>query len=142
MSDRSAYYAQWRTDNHEAKAAADRAYYLANKDRTKARVADWKAANPERVLAGRRKYAKAHADSYRVYCINRRRRLVGKLSARIAEILMERQNALCPGCGDDLCAGYHIDHVRPIARGGANQDWNVQLLCPPCNLRKGASLTC
>lgn len=32
----------------------------------------------------------------------------------------------------------HIDHVIPLARGGADSEENLQLLCRPCNLRKGA----
>lgn len=31
-----------------------------------------------------------------------------------------------------------LDHVIPISRGGMNIDDNVQLLCPTCNLSKGA----
>lgn len=33
-----------------------------------------------------------------------------------------------------------IDHVVPLARGGTNADCNLQILCVPCNTRKGAML--
>lgn len=43
----------------------------------------------------------------------------------------------CVACGvgrDDLI----MDHVIPLAWGGSNALTNLQPLCPPCNLRKGA----
>lgn len=43
---------------------------------------------------------------------------------------------LCAHCGstDRLT----VDHVRPVARGGSNDEANLQCLCRPCNSRKGA----
>jgi hypothetical protein len=32
----------------------------------------------------------------------------------------------------------HLDHVHPVCRGGSSDAANLQLLCPACNLRKGA----
>lgn len=31
-----------------------------------------------------------------------------------------------------------VDHIVPLARGGTNADVNLQILCEPCNGRKGA----
>jgi HNH endonuclease len=47
-----------------------------------------------------------------------------------------RDGAKCRQCGStqDL----HFDHVIPWSRGGANTASNIQLLCGPCNRRKGA----
>jgi hypothetical protein len=45
----------------------------------------------------------------------------------------------CP-CGADLRgpATPHIDHVVSLARYGTNEPDNLQALCGPCNLSKGA----
>ena len=47
-----------------------------------------------------------------------------------------RDQGKCVQCGstDDL----HFDHKVPWSRGGTNTVNNIQLLCGPCNRRKGA----
>lgn len=50
------------------------------------------------------------------------------------------QDGRCPCCEAILeRSGYHIDHIKPLKLGGANHLWNLQLLCPGCNLRKSAT---
>lgn len=43
----------------------------------------------------------------------------------------------CAQCGAPLRPGWHSDHIRPFAAGGATDVLNGQALCPTCNLRKG-----
>jgi 5-methylcytosine-specific restriction endonuclease McrA len=71
----------------------------------------------------------------------RRARLLagGKLSNGIVKKLLKLQRGMCAACHCKLSkSGQHIDHIMPIAKGGANIDGNVQLLCPSCNLDKNA----
>jgi len=56
------------------------------------------------------------------------------------EIMMDRQGGVCPYCGDDLSNSTrytHVDHKRPLIRGGSNSLRNMQLTCKECNLEKG-----
>jgi 5-methylcytosine-specific restriction endonuclease McrA len=42
----------------------------------------------------------------------------------------------CRQCGS--ATDLHFAHVIPWSKGGANTLANIQLLCGPCNRRKGA----
>lgn len=69
----------------------------------------------------------------------RRKRVRGSYTAQEVRLLWTRQRGVCNGCGGSLgVLGYHVDHVIAIAKGGLNVAANLQLLCPKCNLRKGA----
>ena len=47
-----------------------------------------------------------------------------------------RDGGRCRQCGS--AQDLHFDHVIPWSKGGANTVQNIQLLCEPCNRRKGA----
>lgn len=47
-----------------------------------------------------------------------------------------RDGGRCRQCGSTR--ELHFDHVIPWSKGGANTVANIQLLCGPCNRRKGA----
>ncbi|MGH3189414.1 MAG: HNH endonuclease [Streptosporangiaceae bacterium] len=90
----------------------------------------------EHALIGQLSCAAHYADDMRRYQARRRARLNRQLAAR--------QSWLCPWCGlvlpPDL-ADTHQDHVWPLARGGPDEDWNLQLLHGRCNHVKGDRLT-
>ena len=52
--------------------------------------------------------------------------------------LMKRQNNTCVYCGyRRIASSMEIDHMNPVVRGGSNDTGNLQVICRPCNLRKG-----
>ena len=52
--------------------------------------------------------------------------------------LMSRQNNTCVYCGHRRTARLlEIDHIFPVVRGGSNNKSNLQVICRPCNMRKG-----
>ena len=58
--------------------------------------------------------------------------------ARIKQSLFRTQRGRCNYCGRTHRIGYlEIDHKHPVSRGGGNAMDNLQLLCVPCNMRKG-----
>lgn len=50
----------------------------------------------------------------------------------------QRDGGRCVDCGSGFELQY--DHVIPVALGGASTVENLQVLCAPCNQRKGASV--
>ncbi|MDP2712237.1 MAG: HNH endonuclease signature motif containing protein [Solirubrobacteraceae bacterium] len=52
--------------------------------------------------------------------------------------VFERDAGCCVECGSSFEIQY--DHVIPLALGGASTVENLQILCAPCNQRKGAAL--
>lgn len=44
----------------------------------------------------------------------------------------------CWMCGCALDGGFHVDHVKPLARGGWHCLSNLRPSCPTCNISKGA----
>jgi 5-methylcytosine-specific restriction endonuclease McrA len=93
---------------------------------------------------------KAYDTNYRIEKIEKRRAWRRNRKARlknadgihtdvdIANILTTQQGK-CNGCKQCL-KSYHVDHVIPLIRGGSNWPSNLQILCPKCNLSKGAKM--
>lgn len=66
-----------------------------------------------------------------------------KLSRADVENLLDIQNNLCMGCHRPFTKElpYTLDHIVPVSKGGVLRVDNVQLLCQPCNSRKGNRVT-
>ena len=52
--------------------------------------------------------------------------------------LLNEQNRQCMYCGErKTTKTTDVDHKDPVVRGGENERYNYQILCKPCNQRKG-----
>lgn len=148
---------KWRSENPEKARAAAAKWYAANRDKSMAVKVKWYAANHERALAtaakwraanpgkGRERAAKSAAlnpAGRRIVQQNRRARKCangGKLTKGLSDKLFKLQRGKCScGCKQPLGDDYHLDHIMPLALGGANTDDNMQLLRAKCNLQKHA----
>ena len=109
----------------KARARASK-WYSENKDRAYLSAVDWKARNKERV----RLYSRFHSHI--------RRTGSGRLSVPAIFELMKKQSHRCAYCRVSIKSKYELDHIMPIALGGANVRENIQLTCSPCNRRKSA----
>jgi hypothetical protein len=120
------YHAGWRKDNPDAVGRYRVNYCAANTDRTRERNRLWHKKSP----------AKSRANV--LNRIARKRAAEGRHTAAEIADLMQKQKCKCANCHVSLKAGYHADHIQPLARGGSNWISNIQLLCPTCNFRKNA----
>ena len=54
------------------------------------------------------------------------------------ELYYERQGKRCAGCKRRLPMDVlHVDHIKAFSKGGSDLPRNLQLLCGPCNGKKG-----
>jgi HNH endonuclease len=101
-------------------------------------AADVRALIRERELRSRRRLERAHAVAAAAEeapaAAARRRPLPREL--RIA--VWARDGGACVACGSRFELQY--DHVIPVTLGGASTLENLQILCAPCNQRKGAGV--
>lgn len=60
------------------------------------------------------------------------------MNDKIRQYIKKRDNYTCQHCGLKNQV-WHIDHIKPISKGGKTEYSNLQLLCSYCNLSKGNS---
>ena len=54
---------------------------------------------------------------------------------RIRARIVQRAKWLCESCGSIAMKG-EVDHITPLAKGGTDEDDNLQLLCLACHEKK------
>jgi 5-methylcytosine-specific restriction endonuclease McrA len=91
---------------------------------------NWKEKNPDRIRLA------ATCRSRKRWAI--KRKADGHHTPNEIKALLVKQKKRCIYCLESLVVGYHVDHIKPLSKGGGNGIGNIQLLCPTCNLRKHA----
>lgn len=151
----SHYSQAWYRANTEASKAYQAAYRAPRRAIAQRRSAEWRAANPERVLAGNRRWYAEHADQVREYrrryrvanrdkirALNNRRKAtqrgveVNDLTAEQWTDIKAAFDQRCAYCGKRR--RLTMDHVVPLAKGGHHTAANIVPACQPCNSRKNA----
>lgn len=122
-----AWYAKTRDSHRERRLAAGRGWRRRHPAPIKAALTQ--EERQERVRERRR--ISRHARKAR------QRGSAGRMSRGLRQRLFDLQKGQCVYCRQPLIKS-HLDHIIPLALGGSGHDENYQLLCPPCNIRKGA----
>ena len=63
----------------------------------------------------------------------------GAIPDDVKQLVWLRDGGCCRQCGSTVELQY--DHIIPVVMGGATSAENLQILCGPCNRKKGAGLT-
>jgi 5-methylcytosine-specific restriction endonuclease McrA len=144
--DRKPIKKRYRDSHREELREKNRRYYAANKkarreaQRLYFQSEDGKAAR----RATQHKYY-ATLTTEQIAELNhrrlaRKRAAPGKFKAADIKIIRKLQNDRCalPHCRVALGGRGHVDHIVALSNGGTNWPKNLQLLCPTCNMSKGA----
>lgn len=135
---KAAEYAARDPAKRESERLRVYAHFLKNRERYRLASLAYAAAHREEVAQRTKEWAKNNPELRQISNANRRGRKVGgRLSPGLAGRLLSLQKGRCSACRAKLVK-YHLDHIEPLALGGAHEDANIQLLCPPCNLAKAA----
>jgi 5-methylcytosine-specific restriction endonuclease McrA len=134
--------ANYRKNNKEKIAKADAAYHKNNKEKIAKIKATYRKKNKDKIAKQEAAWRASNPEKSR--CIVRARRArkrnaEGRHTAVDVQRIFDAQRGKCAHCLTGIKAGYHVDHIQPISRGGSNWPRNLQLLCAPCNQRKHAA---
>lgn len=63
-----------------------------------------------------------------------------KMTPRLRYRILRRDGFVCQICGRGQADGVvlHVDHIKPVSKGGKTEPDNLRTLCDRCNLGKGA----
>lgn len=122
----------------EGVRARMREYYYANRDSIAAQRREYYAANRDDAIARSLEWGRANPHKRRDYGQRRRARMRGSTVARFSqESLLDRMAYFGNKCY--MCGGpfEHIDHVKPLSKGGPHMLSNLRPACRSCNCSKG-----
>jgi len=130
-------------ERHREKARkSQKKRYQEDPSKFRKRSKRWAEKNAERFREIRREWVKNNPEKAKELAHNRRSRMKnaeGSFSASDITRIFSSQEGRCAGCKSPIDgSNYHVDHIMPLALGGSNWPSNIQILCPPCNLSKGA----
>jgi 5-methylcytosine-specific restriction endonuclease McrA len=132
---------KWREENKDKVRATSRKHNKKYSQKYEAVSAQWAIENQDKRIQAGREWRKNNPASARAIKQRRRARLIGvggSFNSEDIKKLMSLQKYRCVVCEAGIAEKYHIDHIMPIALGGSNDAWNLQLLCPKCNQQKSA----
>jgi hypothetical protein len=126
---RKAYNLAYREKHKERLLAKDRKYYQLNKAKRYEYLKQYQKANPH----------------YRLIHSQKRRALetlqaVGKITTKDIKEILKRFHNKCAYCGIRLKKSKHLDHVKPLIKGGLHTKTNLVPACARCNCSKQDSL--
>ena len=119
----SRQYYRTHTQQHLANV---RNYYKAHKKELAAYSAEWHRQHPE--------YARKNAKTRRATLVGAAQD--GSVTIKALNELLATWTGTCPFCLQE--AKPTIDHIVPLAAGGAHMMTNLQLMCKSCNSSKGS----
>ncbi len=131
----------YRLNNRKKIRVAGRKYCAKNRDKKRVYNKKYNSKHRENKRIHNRNYREANPEKMRSKRAKRRARKRNAFVSKVDyEELYERDNGVCHICEkfvdkDDV----HVDHIKPLSRGGTHEPSNVAISHSKCNLQKGAA---
>lgn len=134
---------KWTQENLKHLAKYNKEYKKRFPERAAKWNRDYAKRNREKIYKTKREYNDKNKLKIRTWSAARRARermAEGTYSDADVKRMLKSQKWKCASCKARLAekSGYHVDHIHPLALGGSNWPENLQILCMPCNISKGA----
>lgn len=139
-----------RLANPEKAREAGRQSYRRNRTVSIAASKRWQVANADRIAARRDEINRVHRENYarnlehsrevkRRIEAQRRARARGALTIPFSAEQLDARLSMFSACWMCGAEWSHVDHVKPLSKGGAHILANLRPSCARCNLRKSAT---
>jgi len=131
----------WNRRNSEKMKQVNLAYYYRHREEKLIKQRAHRKANREKQNEIKRRWYHKNKEVSRAQAHRKKakRRAIGgtkPFSADVIKRMMVSQKNKCYWCKKKMNDKWHIDHVWPLSKGGLNNDGNIVITCPPCNLVK------
>jgi 5-methylcytosine-specific restriction endonuclease McrA len=135
--------AKYKAEHADEIAAMKRAYRKAHPEETKKHKQESAKRHPESNKIRHKRNRIAHPEITRLRGrVDAMKRRVKTDMTKRADLLQmyEDQNERCAYCGQSIYwtvkHDIHVDHIKPLIKGGTNDLSNLCLACADCNLSK------
>lgn len=131
---RSIKYKQHYIDNKEYIISRCKQYVLTNPDKRKTTSKKYYDNNKDKLLASKRRWRKDNPDKV-LNNVNKRRAM--KLNQTPELTQLEKDTILYYyKISNRLGSAFHVDHIKPLSKGGLHHPDNLQVIPAEHNLRK------
>ncbi len=137
LKEEKAYTAEYYQNNKEVKKILSSKNYYENVDAIKLRHAEWNKNNPERLKELHRAKKKANPGKYASYTAKHRAKKLNQTPPNADFTLIEEFYKEARHLTDTTGNQYHVDHIKPLDKGGLHHQDNLQVITAEENLRKG-----
>lgn len=111
-------------------------HYVLNKDKYKERNYKWRDSHPEEIKLIRKKHRQTESRIIKEVLYSAKRRSIKSKCWR--ELDWAERLTIETLYTTSQKLGLHVDHIKPLSKGGLHEPSNLQLLTPRDNLRKGS----